>query len=48
MQKRARSSRVSIYQVLGGGRVNKADEMSLHALAGALTPAEEKAETQDR
>jgi hypothetical protein len=39
---------VSIYQALGGGWVNKADEMSPQPMAGTLTPAEGKAATPDR
>ena len=42
------ASYVSIYQALGGGWANKADEMSPQPMAGTLTPAEEKAATPDR
>ena len=42
------ASYVSIYQALGGSWVSKADEMSPQPMAGALTPAEEKAATPDR
>jgi hypothetical protein len=34
---------VSIYQALGGGWVNKADELSPQPMAGTLTTEDEKA-----
>jgi multidrug efflux system outer membrane protein len=37
------ASFVGIYQALGGGWVNKADELSPQPMAGTLTPADEKA-----
>jgi multidrug efflux system outer membrane protein len=37
------ASFVSIYQALGGGWVNKADELSPQPMAGTLSPADEKA-----
>jgi multidrug efflux system outer membrane protein len=36
------ASYVGIYQALGGGWVNKADELSPQPMAGTLTPADEK------
>ena len=37
------ASFVGIYQALGGGWVNKADDLSPQPMAGTLTPADEKA-----
>ena len=37
------ASFVNIYKAMGGGWVNKADELSPQPMAGTLTPADEKA-----